>query len=52
MRQFFRSGDFTESQKVSYATLKLDGEALQWWEDLYYFVPEATLHSMTCDAFN
>ncbi|CAI9285478.1 unnamed protein product [Lactuca saligna] len=52
IRRIFHSCAFTESHKLSCATLKLDNDVVQWWEALDSVVPEATLRFMTSDAFS
>ncbi|KAL4575489.1 hypothetical protein LXL04_022334 [Taraxacum kok-saghyz] len=52
MEQAFRSASFTENQKVNYAVLRLEGEALEWWDSVDQHLTEATRGAMTWDRFS
>ncbi|XP_052620961.1 uncharacterized protein LOC111893627 [Lactuca sativa] len=47
MDQTFRSGEFTEDQKVNYAVRTFDKEALEWWDAIDARLTEATRRAMT-----
>ncbi|KAL4564790.1 hypothetical protein LXL04_028861 [Taraxacum kok-saghyz] len=47
MEQAFRSASFMEDQKVNYAVLRLEREALEWWDSVDQHLTEATGGAMT-----
>ncbi|KAL4579983.1 hypothetical protein LXL04_016155 [Taraxacum kok-saghyz] len=52
MGQPFRSASFTEDQKVNYSVLRLEGEALEWWDSVDQHLTEATRGAMTWERFS